>query len=270
MSPAPSYSVRYDPSPAWPLCGRLKEAYPDWVDADGCPSSRFGSSKYSDEPINSPFGPRQLYSESLRYDFHRGIDLSCVTGTPLFAIADGTVQKAGVDSSYSDPLVQLRHHREEGCYHSNYLHLSAANVSVGDSVVKGQLVGYSGASGSGYEHLHFELRDSPPEDPYSAWQRDCVNPVGTLLPYSTTEIVTVDFVSVNMTTDASLAVKVNISTTRMDINRVEITVNDAQNITEQPGNTPDAAGYHVYPSFVDFDLWNAEYTHKDSTSGDFT
>lgn len=110
-SPAPSYSIRYDPSPAWPLCGRLKEAYPDWVDSAGCPSSRFGSSKYSDEPINSPFGPRQLYSESLRYDFHRGIDLSCVTGTPLFATADGTVQKAGFDSSYSDPLVQIRHHR---------------------------------------------------------------------------------------------------------------------------------------------------------------
>ena len=66
----------FDPEMAWPLCGRIAEnPPPGWQPADGCPSSRFADAGYSDEPLSSTFGPRPLYSENNRYDFHRGIDI---------------------------------------------------------------------------------------------------------------------------------------------------------------------------------------------------
>jgi chitodextrinase len=34
----------------------------------------------------------------------------------------------------------------------------------------------------------------------------------------------------------------------------------------QPGNTPDARGYHVLPAFFDMESWNFEYSHKDSSN----
>ena len=103
---------QFDPAMAWPLCGRIDDAPPfGWVDSDGCPADRWNDPSFSDLPVHSPFGPRQLASDSGRYDFHRGVDLATPTGTPVFAVAGGTVIIAGNHPSYSDPLVQLRHFR---------------------------------------------------------------------------------------------------------------------------------------------------------------
>lgn len=52
----------------------------------------------------SPFGPRIKKSEN-RYDWHRGVDIPCTLGDPMYAIADGTVVKSGTHSAYRDPLV---------------------------------------------------------------------------------------------------------------------------------------------------------------------
>ena len=96
---------------------------------------------------------------------------------------------AGNHPSYSDPLVQLRHFRpgetscdSVGCYHSNYMHVSQALVAEDDVVSKGDLIGYTGASASLFEHLHFEIRNAPAFDTLSRWQRDAINPLG-VLPY---------------------------------------------------------------------------------------
>ena len=81
---------------------------------------------------------------------------------------------AGNHSSDSDPLVQVRHDRPgaasgtpDGCSHSLYMHLSGLEVASGAKVKKGQLLGYSGATDTGYAHPHFEVRDALPRDPYS-------------------------------------------------------------------------------------------------------
>lgn len=52
----------------------------------------------------SPYGPRIKKSEE-RYDWHRGVDIPCTLGDPLYAIADGKVIKSGKHKAYRDPLV---------------------------------------------------------------------------------------------------------------------------------------------------------------------
>lgn len=269
-----SYSQQFDDNMPWPLCGRIAENPPaGWQDTDGCPSGRWGNPNYTDLPINSVFGPRPLFSENDRYDFHRGIDIATPIGTPVFAIADGVVRIAGDHPSYSDPLVQVRHFRpgetscnSGGCYHSNYMHLSSPFVNVDDQVSKGQLLGYSGESSSGFDHLHFEIRDALPEDPFSSWQRDAINPAG-ILPYQTSESATITFDSVDSTDPDIPVVQVTVESQRIDINRIELFLyNSSGNIVDQPGNTPDSRGYNVFPSWFDVNVWNRQYTHKDSTN----
>ena len=93
----------------------------------------------------------------------------------------------------------MRHVRPEqtecipgGCYYSLYLHVDAWVVEAGEQVEKGQLLGYTGASGSGFEHLHFEVRSAPSLDPFSAWSRDAVHPM-RLLPYRAAQAAGVTF-----------------------------------------------------------------------------
>ncbi len=265
---------QYDPTPAWPLCGRIAETPPQgWAEADGCPSERWGDPAFTDLPLESTYGPRELTSENSRYDFHRGIDIPTPIGTPVFAIADGEVIIAGNHSGYSDPLVQLRHFRPGlascsgvGCYHSNYMHLSGWAVAADDVISKGDLIGYTGESASGFDHLHFELRDAPADDVFSRWQRDTVHTL-FVLPYQDATSPTVTLGPVDQSDPLAPVVEITVTAQRVDINRAELYVyDDATLHVTQPGNTPDTRGYNVYPSWFDMDVWNRQYTHKDSTN----
>lgn len=278
---------QYDTNASWPLCGRISEAPPqNWTPVQGCPSERFGNNDHTDAPISSTYGPRQLVSEGYRYDFHRGIDLATATGTPVFAITNGTVKKAGVSSGYADPLVQIRHYRpgttkckDTGCYVSNYMHLSEWVVAIGQKVVKGQLIGYTGQSSSGFEHLHFEVRDAPTTDVYSAWQRDAIHPL-SVLPYPDEAmdnfIVAIDKVLINNAglTEVSVALSAPLSI-ELDLLRVEIDLfervgNNNLVWLSQPGyidtgDSGNGGGYNVNPSFYDMAAFNRQFSHKNSS-----
>ncbi len=265
---------QFDPTPPWPLCGRISEAPPqNWIDSDGCPPERWGNTMFPDLPIASPFGPRPLASEDDRYDFHRGIDIATPEGTPVFAIADGVARIAGGHPSYSDPLVQLRHFRpgrtscdEVGCYHSNYMHLTQAVVAVDATVSKGDLIGYTGSSASGFAHLHFEIRDAPGFDKFSSWQRDCIHPLG-VLSYQSAAAPSTTFESVDTGNLNNPIVELAVNTSRIDIERIELEVRDESwSTVPQPGNTADARGYNVHPSWFGMDDWNFQFTHKNSSA----
>jgi murein DD-endopeptidase MepM/ murein hydrolase activator NlpD len=267
-------SQAFDPDLAWPLCGRITENPPaGWGESLGCPSDRWGNPDHTDLPLNSVFGPRPLASESDRYDFHRGLDIGTPEWTPVFAIADGEVKIAGDHSSYSDPLVQLRHTRPGesscdplGCYHSNYMHLKEAAVAVDDLVSKGDLIGYTGKSASGFAHLHFEIRDAPPDDIYSRWQRDAI-PLLEALPYQSTDSATVTVDDIDTGDPDNPIVRVTVQSPRVDVGRVEVLVYDgAGDLVPQPGNVANLLGYNVHPAWFDFKVWNRQYTHKDSSS----
>lgn len=134
----------------------------------------------SDSPQTSAFGPRLQANQALMYDFHRGLDIETAAGTPVYAIHAATVHGAGVITGLSSPGVQLRI-AEPGrpTLYPTYLHLSRVEVAVGDIVAAGELLGYSGASESGFEHLHFEIRSG------GLLQRHAINPV-RYLPFTDT------------------------------------------------------------------------------------
>ena len=280
---------QFDPTPAWPLCGRIVEHPPaGWIPRHGCPAVRWGNPNYTDAPFSSTFGPRQKASEQYRYDYHRGLDIPTAVGTPVFAIADGMVTKAGLDLAYTDALVQIRHYRPGywrdckaggGCYVSQYLHLKSWTVAVGTIVTKGQFIGYTGLSVSGFAHLHFEIRNAPgPHDPLSAWQRDAIHPLQVLPYYDTGTAnlrVTIDRVEVTVPLKPQVTVAVTLpNKAELDLQRVEVAVYQVRtDRTLRPvvqagntatGRTPEGTGYNVAPPWFDMGVWNRQYSYKDS------
>ena len=95
---------------------------------------------------------------------HRGTDFAAPGGTPIYAIADGVVSAARTMNSYGN-CVQVSHGTADDghCYDSLYAHMSSIVVAQGDTVQKGDLLGYVGNTGNVYGagggyHLHLELR----------------------------------------------------------------------------------------------------------------
>ncbi|ASJ89874.1 M23 family metallopeptidase [Porphyrobacter sp. CACIAM 03H1] len=86
---------------------------------------------------------------------HAGIDLAAPTGTPVYATADGIVSRADWYSSYG-LYISVEH---GASMQTRYAHLSRLAVAEGDSVKKGDLIGYVGSTGrSTGPHLHYEVR----------------------------------------------------------------------------------------------------------------
>lgn len=86
---------------------------------------------------------------------HHGIDLAAPTGTPVYATADGVVSRADWYSSYG-LYISVEH---GASMQTRYAHLSRLAVAAGDSVKKGDLIGYVGSTGrSTGPHLHYEVR----------------------------------------------------------------------------------------------------------------
>ena len=104
--------------------------------------------------VSSEYGWRTLYGVE---DFHLAIDLACDSGTNVLAAAGGTVLRSEYHASYGN-YVLLDHGNGLSTL---YAHMSANNVSVGQSVSAGQLIGWVGLTGNtfGY-HLHFETREN--------------------------------------------------------------------------------------------------------------
>jgi len=86
--------------------------------------------------------------------YHSGIDISAEKGQPVYATADGLVQSAGYTGDYGN-LIVLKH---AFGLSTRYGHLSAYHVKAGDSVKRGDVIGYIGSTGrSTGSHLHYEI-----------------------------------------------------------------------------------------------------------------
>jgi murein DD-endopeptidase MepM/ murein hydrolase activator NlpD len=110
-------------------------------------------------PITGSFGERvdPFNGEGA---FHSGVDISCRFGEQVLAPADGVVTYADFYNGYGR-MIQVDH---GGGITTRYGHLSGFAVTDGQSVHKGQVIGYVGLSGrSTGPHLHYEVRihDTP-------------------------------------------------------------------------------------------------------------
>lgn len=108
--------------------------------------------------VSSTFGYRDFDSS-----FHKGLDLAAPEGTPTYAAGDGVVLIAGWSDSAGNWIV-IDHGNG---FVAKYMHHSALAVSAGQSVSKGQLIGYVGNTGNSFgAHLHFQLElNGAPVDP---------------------------------------------------------------------------------------------------------
>jgi murein DD-endopeptidase MepM/ murein hydrolase activator NlpD len=105
--------------------------------------------------ISSVFGGRE-HPILGGWRLHKGTDYAASSGTPVRAIGDGVVSRAGWGSGYGN-LLEI-HHRNG--YVTRYGHLSrfASGVHVGSHVAIGQTVAYVGSTGLATgPHLHFEV-----------------------------------------------------------------------------------------------------------------
>jgi len=105
-------------------------------------------------PVTSAFGTRRDYGGKMD-GYHAGIDLDGVTGDPIAAPAAGVVVMAE-ELDVRGKVVILNH--GWGVYSGLY-HLSEIDVSTGEQVKRGDVVGEMGATGlvTG-SHLHWELQ----------------------------------------------------------------------------------------------------------------
>ena len=102
---------------------------------------------------------------------HKGNDLTTDSGTPLLAAADGKVIIASMtyDPTGYGALIQIKH---AGDIETKYAHCSQIDVSVGETITKGQVIGKSGGDSaanspsgvddkgrgnSSHAHLHYEV-----------------------------------------------------------------------------------------------------------------
>lgn len=112
--------------------------------------------------VTSPYGYRYHPITGV-YKFHKGTDISGgnIKGKPIVAMADGVVSIASYNSGGYGNYVMVNHGTgsDGKSYVTLYAHMTKYCVSVGQSVKRGQTIGYVGTTGAstGY-HLHFEVR----------------------------------------------------------------------------------------------------------------
>lgn len=105
--------------------------------------------------ITSPFGRRSNPFNKANTEFHSGLDISAASGTPVFAMLEGIVEKVGYDKR-SGNYIRLRHGNFTICY----CHLVCKpHFANGSHIQPGDIVAHVGSTGrSTGPHLHISIR----------------------------------------------------------------------------------------------------------------
>lgn len=116
-----------------------------------------------DYQLTSPYGYRSNVAGGGVHELHTGQDFAANIGTPIRAVAEGKVTTAGRCACGYGNYVVIK----AGNLEFYYAHQDSINVSGGQRVKPGQIIGHVGATGrvTG-PHLHFEIRrNGHSEDP---------------------------------------------------------------------------------------------------------
>ncbi|MBT1705196.1 M23 family metallopeptidase [Chryseosolibacter indicus] len=139
---------------------------------------------WSARPAIQPVSNKQLQKLHLTYGLrlhpifkvwkdHKGLDFAAPHGTPVYATGDGKVVMAYFSGSYGNVLYIDHGYNFE----TRYAHLSKFQVKQGETVKRGQLIGYVGNTGNSVSsHLHYEvLYNAQHVNPINFFQRDLSN-----------------------------------------------------------------------------------------------
>lgn len=118
-----------------------------------------GNTTYWAWPTTKPYRISSYYGYRVHpirgeEHFHSGVDITGVKVRDLYAIQEGTV----LASSYNSTMGNYLRIEHPNGYVSVYMHLKTRHVKKGDKVVKGQLVGIMGTTGTSTGvHLHLTM-----------------------------------------------------------------------------------------------------------------
>lgn len=122
--------------------------------------------------LHTTFGLRMHPIFNVLMD-HKGLDFTAPKGAPVYATGDGRVSMAYFSGSYGN-VIFIDHGFD---YETRYAHLYKFNVTPGQFVKRGQLIGYVGNTGiSVSPHLHYEVfYKGQAVNPIYFFQRDLSN-----------------------------------------------------------------------------------------------
>lgn len=104
--------------------------------------------------ITSTFGHRENPFGGVNVETHKGLDIAGPFGSPVKAMAIGTVEFAGVRGGFGN-CIMVKH---ANGFETLYGHLSKILVGIGQKVDIGQVIGNVGSTGrSTGPHLHYEI-----------------------------------------------------------------------------------------------------------------
>lgn len=150
-------NLAYAPS-LWPVMGRITSSFGERID---------------------PFGGDG------EGEFHRGIDIAAPSGTAIHATADGVVVSAAWGTGYGREVVLNHGHGIT----TLYAHMSSMAVIPGETVSRGQVIGYVGTSGhSTGAHVHYEVRiHNTPVNPHRYMRETIAQMAETMVPQKSGE-----------------------------------------------------------------------------------
>lgn len=131
--------------------------------------------------VTSSFGERtDPFSDDGEGEFHTGIDIAAPSGTAIHATGDGVVISAGWSTGYGREVVLDHGHGIT----TLYAHMSSMTVVPGETVSRGEVIGYVGVSGrSTGAHLHYEVRiHNTPVNPHRYMRETMEQMAETVLP----------------------------------------------------------------------------------------
>lgn len=128
-----------------------------WDEKGGSMRKQFLKAPLKFTRISSKFNPNRLHPVYKVRRPHLGVDYAAPVGTPVVAIADGTVTAKYWDKKGGGNVLKLKH---TNGYTSSYLHLKgyAKGINVGTRVSQGQTICYVGNTGTSTgPHLDFRV-----------------------------------------------------------------------------------------------------------------
>ena len=177
-------------------------------------------------PISSNYGPRppikivdkKTGKVTYTNPFHSGTDYAAPKGTPLYSNVTGTVMASGTDNAGGNYVGVTG---KDGYTHWYWHLMKKSNVSKGQHVNAGQLVGYVGNTGvSGGPHLHFTVTKPGVTYPSPNPEKKTVNPIpfftknifnGSSVPVTTSQETTESPLMSNLEAFRTKATSVSLS-----------------------------------------------------------